>query len=56
MLHGTRVIVVNYKEDQGQEAIDKIKNEAGETAKIEWCKMATIFMRFLFILARYVVS
>jgi hypothetical protein len=28
--------MVNRKEEQGQEAIDKIKKEAGDYAKIEW--------------------
>lgn len=28
--------MVNRKEDQGQDAIDKIKQEAGPTAQIEW--------------------
>merc|ERR1712187_145648 len=36
VLNGARVIMVNRKEDQGQDAIDKIKQEAGPTAQIEW--------------------
>lgn len=28
--------MVNRREDQGQEAIDQIKREAGEDAPIEW--------------------
>lgn len=28
--------MVNRKEEQGQEAIDKIKKEVGDDAKIEW--------------------
>jgi enoyl-[acyl-carrier-protein] reductase (NADH) len=28
--------MVNRKEDQGQEAIEKIKKELGDDAKIEW--------------------
>ncbi|MCJ1245092.1 hypothetical protein MMC30_002293 [Trapelia coarctata] len=31
-----RVIMVNRKEEQGQEAIDKIKHETNGAAKIEW--------------------
>jgi len=31
-----RVIMVNRKEEQGQEAIDKIKKETNGEAKIEW--------------------
>lgn len=31
-----RVIMINRKEEQGQEAIDAIQMEAGEHAKIEW--------------------
>jgi hypothetical protein len=36
--------MVNRKEDQGQEAIDKIKKEAGNDAKIEWmpCDMGNL--------------
>jgi NAD(P)-dependent dehydrogenase (short-subunit alcohol dehydrogenase family) len=36
VLHNARVIMINRKEEQGQAAIDKIKEEAGEDAKIEW--------------------
>jgi len=36
VLHNARVIMVNRNKEQGQEAIDKIKSEAGEHAKIEW--------------------
>jgi enoyl-[acyl-carrier-protein] reductase (NADH) len=44
VLNGARVIMVNRKEDQGQEAIQKIKEEAGEDAKIEWlgCDMGNL--------------
>ncbi len=35
-MHKARVIMVNRKEEQGQEAIDQIKKEAGEDAQIEW--------------------
>jgi NAD(P)-dependent dehydrogenase (short-subunit alcohol dehydrogenase family) len=44
VLNGARVIMVNRKEDQGQEAIDKIKEEAGSDAKIEWvpCDMGNL--------------
>jgi NAD(P)-dependent dehydrogenase (short-subunit alcohol dehydrogenase family) len=36
--------MVNRKEDQGQDAIDKIKKEAGNDAKIEWvpCDMGNL--------------
>jgi len=34
--NGARVIMVNRKEEQGQDAIRKIKEEVGEHAKIEW--------------------
>lgn len=34
--NGARVIMVNRKEEQGSEAIKKIKEEVGEDAKIEW--------------------
>jgi NAD(P)-dependent dehydrogenase (short-subunit alcohol dehydrogenase family) len=36
--------MVNRKEDQGQDAIQKIKAEAGEDAKIEWipCDMGNL--------------
>jgi len=36
VLNGARVIMVNRKEEQGDEAIKKIKDEAGPEAKIEW--------------------
>ncbi|CEL10657.1 Putative Dehydrogenases with different specificities [Aspergillus calidoustus] len=44
VLNGARVIMVNRKEDQGQDAIDKIKKEAGNDAKIEWvpCDMGNL--------------
>ncbi|KAB8236928.1 hypothetical protein BDV23DRAFT_145377 [Aspergillus alliaceus] len=44
VLNGARVIMVNRKEDQGQEAIEKIKEEAGQDAKIEWrsCDMGNL--------------
>ncbi|KAF2144343.1 uncharacterized protein K452DRAFT_223861 [Aplosporella prunicola CBS 121167] len=43
-LHGAHVIMVNRKEEQGQEAIKKIKEEVGEKAKIEWtsCDMGNL--------------
>ena len=31
-----RVIMINRKEEQGNEAISKIKQEVGEQAQIEW--------------------
>lgn len=31
-----RVIMINRKEDQGNDAISKIKQEVGEHAQIEW--------------------
>jgi hypothetical protein len=36
--------MVNRKEDQGKEAIKKIKDEAGENAQIEWigCDMGNL--------------
>lgn len=34
--NGARVIMVNRKEDQGDEAIKKIKEEVGENAQIDW--------------------
>jgi short-subunit dehydrogenase len=36
--------MVNRKEDQGQESIEKIKKEVGEDAKIEWtsCDMGSL--------------
>jgi NAD(P)-dependent dehydrogenase (short-subunit alcohol dehydrogenase family) len=44
VLNGARVIMVNRKEEQGQSAIDKIKEEAGADAKIEWipCDMGNL--------------
>jgi len=33
---GARVIMINRKEEQGQEAIKQIKDECGQDAKIEW--------------------
>lgn len=44
VLNGARVIMVNRKEEQGQSAIDKIKEEAGADAKIEWipCDMGDL--------------
>lgn len=43
-MNGARVIMVNRKEEQGQEAIKKIKEEAGENAQIEWigCDMGNL--------------
>lgn len=39
-----RVIMVNRKEDQGDDAIKKIKEEVGEHAQIEWvgCDMGNL--------------
>jgi NAD(P)-dependent dehydrogenase (short-subunit alcohol dehydrogenase family) len=36
--------MVNRKEEQGEEAIKKIKDEAGQDAKIEWlgCDMGNL--------------
>jgi len=44
VLNGARVIMVNRKEEQGAEAIEKIKKEAGENAQIEWlpCDMGNL--------------
>lgn len=44
VLNKARVIMINRKEDQGQEAIEKIKKEAGEEAQIEWlpCDMGNL--------------
>jgi len=36
VLNKARVIMINHKEGQGQDAINRIKNEAGNDAKIEW--------------------
>jgi NAD(P)-dependent dehydrogenase (short-subunit alcohol dehydrogenase family) len=33
---GARVIMINRKEEQGQDAISTIKKEVGDDAKIEW--------------------
>lgn len=33
---GARVIMVNRKEEQGDDAIQKIKSEVGDKAEIEW--------------------
>jgi len=35
-LHKARVIMINRKEEQGSEAIQKIKQEAGDDAEVEW--------------------
>ncbi|KAI9373462.1 hypothetical protein BJX61DRAFT_533130 [Aspergillus egyptiacus] len=35
-MNGARVIMINRKEDQGQSAIEKIKEESGNKARIEW--------------------
>lgn len=35
-LANARVIMINRKEEQGQEAIDKIKTESKGQAKVEW--------------------
>jgi NAD(P)-dependent dehydrogenase (short-subunit alcohol dehydrogenase family) len=42
--NGARVIMVNRKEDQGDVAIKRIKEECGQDAKIEWegCDMGTL--------------
>ncbi|KAG2414126.1 hypothetical protein HFD88_003317 [Aspergillus terreus] len=44
VLNGARVIMINRNEDQGQAAIDKIKEEAGSDAKVEWvpCDMGSL--------------
>lgn len=38
------MIMVNRKEEQGNEAIKKIKEEAGENAQVEWvgCDMGNL--------------
>jgi NAD(P)-dependent dehydrogenase (short-subunit alcohol dehydrogenase family) len=43
---GCRVIMVNRKEDQGEEAIKAIKDEVGEKAQIEWkqCDLGNLGM------------
>jgi len=38
VLNGARVIMLNRKEEQGSEAISKIKEEAGQDAQIEWLR------------------
>jgi len=35
-LHGARVIMVNRKEEQGQDAIQKIKEESENKADVDW--------------------
>lgn len=42
--NGARVIMTNRKEDQGEDAIKKIKDEVGADAKIEWigCDMGNL--------------
>lgn len=42
--HGARVIMTNRKEEQGQEATQKVKDETGGKAKIEWvgCDMGNL--------------
>jgi len=42
--YGARVIMVNRKEEQGDEAIKKIKEEVGAHAQIEWmgCDMGNL--------------
>lgn len=44
VLNGARVIMVNRKQDQGLEAIEQIKKEAGPDAMIEWlpCDMGNL--------------
>lgn len=44
VLNGARVIMVNRKEEQGQEAIKKLKEEVGENGKVEWlgCDMGNL--------------
>ncbi|PYI18933.1 short-chain dehydrogenase [Aspergillus violaceofuscus CBS 115571] len=44
ILNGARVLMVNRKEEQGQSAIESIKQEAGEGAQIEWvsCDMGNL--------------
>ncbi|KAL4916170.1 hypothetical protein BDW62DRAFT_218893 [Aspergillus aurantiobrunneus] len=43
-LHGARVIMINRKEDQGASAIEKIKEESSQKAKIDWvpCDMGNL--------------
>ncbi|KAH8816646.1 putative short-chain dehydrogenase TIC 32, chloroplastic [Xylogone sp. PMI_703] len=44
VLNRARVIMINRKEEHGTDAIEKIKQEAGEDAKIEWlpCDMGSL--------------
>ncbi|KAJ9478489.1 hypothetical protein VN97_g13191, partial [Penicillium thymicola] len=44
VLNGARVIMVNRKQDQGLAATEKIKQEAGNNAMIEWipCDMGNL--------------
>ncbi|KAL3446132.1 hypothetical protein BJX65DRAFT_309363 [Aspergillus insuetus] len=44
VLNGARVIMINCKKDQGQDAIDKIKKESGSDANIKWlpCDMGNL--------------
>jgi NAD(P)-dependent dehydrogenase (short-subunit alcohol dehydrogenase family) len=44
VLNGAHVIMVNRKDDQGQQAIENIKKEAGQDEKIEWkgCDMGNL--------------
>ena len=44
VLNGARVIMVNRKEEQGEAAIERIKQEAGKDAQIEWmpCDMGNL--------------
>lgn len=44
VMNKARVIMVNRKEEQGEESIKKIKNEVGQDAKIEWlpCDMGSL--------------
>jgi len=46
VLNGARVIMINRKQEQGLEAIDRIKKEAGESAEIEWieCDLGSLSM------------
>ncbi|KAL4983313.1 hypothetical protein BDW68DRAFT_194536 [Aspergillus falconensis] len=43
-LNGARVIMINRKEEQGESAIKKIKDESGGKAEIEWlpCDMGSL--------------
>ncbi|KAI0388791.1 hypothetical protein F5Y17DRAFT_179585 [Xylariaceae sp. FL0594] len=44
VLNGARVVMVNRKEEQGDEAIKQIKEEAGASAQVEWagCDMGNL--------------